>query len=915
MPPPPPDHAISGRRRLPVLLALITAGMAGNYVGLPIFLNVSFFFGSVFAMLALQLFGQARGLLAAVIIASGTCFTLNHPYFCVVTSAEIAMVGWLVAHRKMSLLLADTLYWLVLGMPLVALFSCVFMRVSFENSYLHMIKMAMNGIANALVARLMVTGWALRSRSGLISYREIGYNLLAFFLLFPALLQMAIGSRADFAETDLGIRKLLRRDSGQWAQGLEMWIENRKTPMLVLAEMAASRTPRQMQPFLELAKRSDANFKRVGLLDREAAITAHFPLLDELGRNTLGKSFADRPFIPVLKRTLKPVLSEVVMSKIGAPMPTVSILAPVVAGGEYAGYAIGVLSLEQIRHYLDQRADHRSTRYTLVDKNDNVIMSNRRGQAAMTPFVRDKGSLIPLDAGISRWLPAAPGNTPISESWKNSSYVVCAGIGNLAEWRLILEQPVAPFQKELYDYYAGKLTLLFLVLIGALLLAEYASGRMIASLRQLSVLTHQLPIKLATGSDEIVWPESGIEETHQLIENFKGMTDSLASQFRAIRQINASLEQWVEERTGQLAEVTLELNVILENVPLGISKTVGKRQVWVNRKIEELFQYPKEEVEFLTTRKLYPSQAAYEKACREAHRALSEGRLFEIEQELVRKDGVHRMFRLIGKALTPRESLGGVIWLLEDITERKRAEAELQQALAATKSANGTMSRLLDTVAHEFRTPLGLLIGSTDILDRYWDRLSPEKRLEQNGHIRSAARQLSFLVNSVTSFNLSEPSRTEQPPSVLAVESICRLIAAEVKTVWCTGQEFNFTAAADCGTALLDAILFRRILENLLTNAFRYTPSNGSVSLQVSRRRGSLLCEVTDTGIGIPEEDRQLIFEAFFRSRNVEGRRGLGLGLSIVHESLLKMGGSITVTSGIGAGSKMTVEIPVEDRG
>jgi signal transduction histidine kinase len=220
---------------------------------------------------------------------------------------------------------------------------------------------------------------------------------------------------------------------------------------------------------------------------------------------------------------------------------------------------------------------------------------------------------------------------------------------------------------------------------------------------------------------------------------------------------------------------------------------------------------------------------------------------------------------------------GFTVSFARDITERKRAKEEVQQALEAANSVNNTMRRFVRTVAHEFRTPLGLLTGSVDVLDRYWDRLTPEKRLEQNEHIRNAARQISDLVNSVTVFNRAVTDRAGKPPQLQDIGNLCRSIAAEVETVWCAGHEFIVSIAADCGTAVIDDILFRRILQNLLTNACRYTPTHGTVSLHVYREKEMLLLEITDTGIGIPEEDQALIFDPFFRSRNVEGRRGLGL--------------------------------------
>ena len=140
-------------------IALIAAGLAGNYFKFPIFLNIDFLFGSIFAMLALQFFGLGRGILAAAIIAGYTYILWNHPYAIIIMTAEVAVVGWLMGRRKMGLVLADTLYWLLIGMPLVYLFYHVVMHVPFSNTSVVMTKQAVNGITNALIARLIFTGY------------------------------------------------------------------------------------------------------------------------------------------------------------------------------------------------------------------------------------------------------------------------------------------------------------------------------------------------------------------------------------------------------------------------------------------------------------------------------------------------------------------------------------------------------------------------------------------------------------------------------------------------------------------------------------------------------------------------------------------------------------------------------------
>jgi signal transduction histidine kinase/ActR/RegA family two-component response regulator len=554
MPNSPTTSAMPSKYGISLLLTLIAAGVAGNYFSYPIFLNIDFLFGSIFAMLALQFFGVGRGILAAAFIASYTYILWNHPYAIIIMTTEAGVIGWLMGRRKMRMVLADMLYWLIIGMPLVYIFYHLAMNVPSSNTYFVMIKQAVNGIANALIARMIFTGYALRSRLPQTSYRETICNLLVFFVLFPTLILLAVGSRNDFIETDLQIRTSLMQDNQRVILSLKNWVENRKYVVNNLAEMSASRSPQQMQPYLELAKKSDINFERIGLIDRDAISTAFCPLADELGQNNIGKSFADRPFIPKLKKTLKPMLSELVMGKIGISKPRVLMLAPVVIGGKFDGYIAGTLSLQQIQDYLDKSGSLNDSFYTLLDKNSNVIMSNRGDQTVMAPFVRGTGTLNRLDNGISQWVPTVPPNTPISERWKKSFYVAESIVGDLAEWKLVLEQPVGPFQKRLYDEYTGKLTLLSLILLVSLVLAELLSRKFVGALQQLSILTYELPTRLATVGNCLTWPESGFKESNILINNFRVMTDSLLERFHDLQHLNETLEQRIDERTQELLE-------------------------------------------------------------------------------------------------------------------------------------------------------------------------------------------------------------------------------------------------------------------------------------------------------------------------------------------------------------------------
>ena len=664
--------------KLFLFVLLVAAGLAGNYFSFPIFLNIDFLFGSIFAMLALQYFGLGWGTLAAALIGSYTYVLWNHPYAIIILSAEALCVGVLMTRRRVGMVLADTLFWLLVGMPLVFFFYRLAMDVPLSSTTLIMTKQAINGIANALLARLIFTGLVLGFRSSQTSFREIIYNLLTAFVLFPGLIMLAIGSRADFAETDHRIRASLLQDSARLDHYVNTWVTNRKSAVLKLAEMAAVQTPQQMQAHLEQAQKSDANFLRFGLMDGEATSTAYYPLLDDLGRSTIGNNFADRPFIPDLKRTLQPMVSEVIMDRVGIAKPMVAARAPVIMDGKYGGYVTGILSLAQIREQLDSSTMGHAVLYTLLDKNDHVIMSNRSDQTVMKPFVRSEGKLSQLDADISQWVPALAANTSISDRWQDSFYIAQTAVGGLAEWTLILEQPVAPFQKTLYSNYSGKLTLLFVILLAALPLAELLSRQIMGTLDVLGTLTRNLPARLATSDREIVWPETAIKETNDLIGNFREMSNLLKTQFHEIQEVNETLEQRVAEQTAELKASELHLQTIIENEPECI-KIIDAHGRLLHMNSAGLAMIEADSLAQVAGRPVFDLIAPeYRAAFADLHQRVLAGERMQMQFEVIGLKGGRRWLETHA---VPMLDHGETVQLAvtHDITERKQMEEQVRQ--------------------------------------------------------------------------------------------------------------------------------------------------------------------------------------------------------------------------------------------
>ncbi|WP_035609725.1 PAS domain S-box protein [Haloferula sp. BvORR071] len=249
--------------------------------------------------------------------------------------------------------------------------------------------------------------------------------------------------------------------------------------------------------------------------------------------------------------------------------------------------------------------------------------------------------------------------------------------------------------------------------------------------------------------------------------------------------------------------------------------------------------------------------------------------------------------------------------VVTDISERKRAEMELKRALERERELNQLKNNFVSMVSHEFRTPLGIIQSSAEILADYLERLDAAERQEQLQSIIKNSRRMAGLMEDVLLLGRLDAGRMVFRAGRLDAAALCRRIVDEVNSTSSARCRIRFFTAGLPDEIQADEHLLRHILINLLSNAVKYSEEGEAVVFQAIGTEKELRFHIRDRGIGIPAEDRERLFDAFQRGSNVGQRPGTGLGLVIVKQSVELHGGTIDVESHVGAGTAVEVAIPL----
>lgn len=287
--------------------------------------------------------------------------------------------------------------------------------------------------------------------------------------------------------------------------------------------------------------------------------------------------------------------------------------------------------------------------------------------------------------------------------------------------------------------------------------------------------------------------------------------------------------------------------------------------------------------------------------------ALSRSRHEAEAQQEVRR----RSTRTLGGIAIGAVLLSGVFLILiwRDITRSNRYRRELEEANRRAEELLEAREKLMLAITHDFKAPLGSIMGYADLLSRL---TTDERQRFYLDNMKSSSQHLLKLVVDLLDFhrldlNKAEVNRVTFHPAQLFEEirvSFEPLTAAKGLALYCD------VAPELKGYFISDPLRIRQIVNNLLSNAIKFT-SEGEVRLEVSYQASRMRIEVADTGKGMEAADRERIFQEFTRLPGAQGEEGFGLGLSIVHKLVGLLEGSIDVQSTPGRGSRFIVTLPL----
>ncbi len=438
---------------------------------------------------------------------------------------------------------------------------------------------------------------------------------------------------------------------------------------------------------------------------------------------------------------------------------------------------------------------------------------------------------------------------------------------------------------------------LVLILFSGLFASRF-SALLVKPLEQ---ITHSVDSFMHGGSTGSL-PVSRKDEIGVLAKSFRSLMNRVAMSEDELSEWNMLLESQVEERTGRLKEAEMYQRTILETVADAIITIDHNSLIHTfNRAAEKMFGYKAMELVGQNISILLPEHEQKQHEHYTANSSLYQSRIINEARDLEgrHKDGALIPLELTVSRMKMSDGQYGFVGVLRDITERKRIEK--------------LKNEFVSTVSHELRTPLTSIRGALRLLVGGKLGELPEKANSMLEIANNNSERLMLLINDILDIQKIE---SHQMVFNLQEMDVMPLLEQAVTDNVGYGEEygisFRIVQRLDDVKISADPDRLMQVFTNLLSNAAKFSPKEGTVEIGAARHNSMVRISITDSGPGIPKEFQFRLFDKFTQadSEEVRHKGGTGLGLSISKALVEKMGGCISFVTEDGIGTTFYIDLP-----
>ena len=418
------------------------------------------------------------------------------------------------------------------------------------------------------------------------------------------------------------------------------------------------------------------------------------------------------------------------------------------------------------------------------------------------------------------------------------------------------------------------------------------------------------PIINANGEERLIlWHTSDLHDTEGNLNAILRSGVDITKQKeveRKLHQLNSELEARVEMRTRELEESQKLYRLIARNFPNGTINVFDRDLNYVFVEGRELFVNGITSDMLVGTSylKRLPKDIALDIVDRLKEVFNGRNCTFQIEHN-------NNVYELNAVALYDVMGVINQILVVEqNITQQKRVEEELQKTVEKEKELNALKSRFVSMASHEFRTPLGTILSSVSLVEKYTSQEHAERRKKHIERIKSSVGNLTNILNDFLSLDKLETGNIKVNKSEFSYPELAENVCEEMYSICKSGQRIHYEHKGQASSVNMDRQMARNILINLLSNAIKYSDEDQHILVQSYFKNQKLYLKVKDEGMGIPKEEQKHLFERFFRANNASNIQGTGLGLNIVKKYTELLKGTIKFESKEGEGTTFTLSFP-----